>query len=428
MPAPPTWRRFLHQFAGCFTVPSQTLFEQLITAWVLCPGRHTLTRLWSVIPAEVRHPYHAYARLVRIGRWSMDELWRRLLGHLVERWVPDGPITLLLDDTLMLKTGRRVNGTGMYRDAVRSTRIHTVTARGLNIVVVGLRVLAPWGGEPLALPILVRLHRKGGATLIDMASAMMEQLAEWLPERSFCLVADGAYASLVGRRLPRTTVISRIQRNAALFEQIPPRTGRRGRPRKRGRRLPAPPGLAAEVTTWTREVVRFRGRVVRRDLWAREVLWYEPCPDHTLLLVIVRDPDGHEADDFFITTDTTAAPAEVVATYADRWAIEDSFRNVKQYLGAEDPQSWVGVGPERAVSLACWSSAAVWDWFVAVHGDRPTWPERPWYATKRTPSFADALATLRRDTWWLSIFGGSPAEPINPENAAAMLAVLAEAA
>jgi hypothetical protein len=44
-------------------------------------------------PAEVRHPYHAYARLVRIGRWSMDELWRRLLGHLVERWVPDGPIT-----------------------------------------------------------------------------------------------------------------------------------------------------------------------------------------------------------------------------------------------------------------------------------------------------------------------------------------------
>ena len=88
----------------------------------------------------------------------------------------------------------------------------------------------------------------------------------------------------------------------------------------------------------------------------------------------------------------------------------------------------MGVGPERAVSLACWSSAPVWDWFVAVHGDRPTWPNRPWYATKRTPSFADALAALRRDTWWLSIFGGSPAEPINPENAAAMLAVLAEAA
>lgn len=196
MPAPPTWRRFLHQFAGCFTVPSQTLFEQLITAWVLCPGRHTLTRLWSVIPAEVRHPYHAYACLVRIGRWSMDELWRRLLGHLVERWVPDGPIILLLDDTLMLKTGRRVNGTGdVSRRGALDQDPHRRGARAQHRRGRPAGDRPPGGGEPLALPILVRLHRKGGATLIDMASAMMEQLAEWLPERSFCLVADGAYAS-----------------------------------------------------------------------------------------------------------------------------------------------------------------------------------------------------------------------------------------
>jgi hypothetical protein len=59
-----------------------------------------------------------------------------------------------------------------------------------------------------------------------------------------------------------------------------------------------------------------------------------------------------------------------------------------------------------------------------LHGSQPDAVR----AAKRTPSFADALATLRRDTWWLSIFGGSPAEPINPENAAAMLTVLAEAA
>ena len=186
--------------------------------------------------------------------------------------------------------------------------------------------------------------------------------------------------------------------------------------------------MAAEVVTWTRHVVRFRGRAVRRDLWARVVMWYQPCPDRTLLLVIVRDPDGREDDDFFVTTDTAADPAEVAATYADRWAIEDSFRNIKQYLGAEDPQSWVGVGPERAASLACWSYSAVWEWFVAVHGNHPIWPDRPWYVTKRTPSFADALAALRRDTWSISIFGTSGVDRINPENAAAMLAVLAEAA
>ena len=72
MLAPPTWLLFLSQFAGSFTAPGRQLFEQLLTAWVLCPGRHTLTRLWSVIPEAQRRQYGAYARWVRCGRWSMD--------------------------------------------------------------------------------------------------------------------------------------------------------------------------------------------------------------------------------------------------------------------------------------------------------------------------------------------------------------------
>ncbi len=78
MPAPASWLTFLHLFAPCFTAPGQLLFEQLVTAWALCPGRRTLTRLWSVIPPDSRRRYGAYARWVRKGKWSPDELWRRL--------------------------------------------------------------------------------------------------------------------------------------------------------------------------------------------------------------------------------------------------------------------------------------------------------------------------------------------------------------
>ena len=66
------------------------LFEQLVTAWALCPGRRTLTRLWSVIPAERGRRYGAYARWVREGKWSPDELWRLLVVQLVEHWAPAG--------------------------------------------------------------------------------------------------------------------------------------------------------------------------------------------------------------------------------------------------------------------------------------------------------------------------------------------------
>ncbi len=92
----------------------------------------------------------------------MDDLWRRLVVHLVEHLVPDGLLTLLLDDTLFNKSGRQVDGAGFFHDAVTSTAVaHQVTDWGLNVVVLAVRVPSPWGGEPLALPVMVCLRRKG---------------------------------------------------------------------------------------------------------------------------------------------------------------------------------------------------------------------------------------------------------------------------
>jgi hypothetical protein len=430
VPAPSSWLTFLHEFGTCFTTPGLPLFEQLITAWALCPGRRTLTRLWSVIPADLRRRYGAYARWVREGRWSMDELWRRLLVHLVQHWAPEGRITVLLDDSLVNKSGRNVDGAGYFHDPVTSTAVaHKVSAWGLNVVILALRVPSPWAGEPLALPVMACLHRKGEEelSLVEHAARMIWQLTQWLPDRHFRVIADGAYASLIRYELPRTVVTTRLRRNAALYELAPPRTGRRGRPRSKGDRLPTPPELAAQVTNWTTAPVRVRGQVVERLIWARPLLWYETAGSRPLLLVIVRDPAGRQPDDFFITTDTAATPVEVASDYADRWAIEDTNRNLKQYLGIQNPQSWVKQGPERVVSLAGWLYSAVWHWYLTVHAEAPSWPDRPWYTSKRAPSFADALAALRRETW-SAILGSHTCDPNPREIQAALISVLAEAA
>lgn len=439
MPAPTSWLTFLHHFAPCFTAPGTLLFEQLVTAWALCPGRRTLTRLWSVIPADRRRRYGAYARWVREGKWSPDELWRLLVVQLVERWAPAGRLVLLLDDTLVNKSGRKVDGAGYFHDAVTSTAVaHKVTAWGLNAVVLALRVPSPWGGEPLALPVMVRLHRKSekGATeqeeelsLIELAAWMVFRLIEWLPNHRFRLVADGAYAPLLRYEFPRTALITRIRRDAALYDLAPPPTGRRGRPRTKGGRLATPLGLAAALADddWTTVQVCVRGQMVERKLWSRVLLWYETCRSRPLLLVIVRDPCGHQHDDFFITSDTTLTPAEVASLYSDRWAIEDANRNLKQYLGVQNPQSWVGDGPERVVVLAGWLYSAVWHWYLVVHAEDPTWPDRPWYASKRTPSFADALAALRSETW-SAILGGPARGLDSPQIPATLISVLATAA
>lgn len=412
MSAVAAWQALLGCCASLFTQPGWALFVDLVAGWVLTPGRRTVTRMLAVADPAGRRAHDAYHRFLRSGAWSMTALWHAIAVRAVAALCPTGVIHLDLDDTLFHKSGRSIDGAGIFRDAIRSTIAKVVYARGLNLVVLTLRVVPPWGGEPLGLPVGMRLHRKDGPTLLQHAAAMVSEFASWLPERHFALSCDGAYASLLGADLPRTTVTSRLRRDAALFELAPPRTGKRGRPRTKGERLPTPPKLAQAATDWRSVEVDMRGRAVTRLVSSRLVLWYRVCKSKPVRLVIVRDPDGHEPDDFFVTTDLDAAPEQTASRYAGRWSIEDTFRNTKQYLGGEDPQCWSGQGPERAAALSLWLSTAIWLWYIPTHGTSPTWPVRPWYKHKRTPSFADALAALRRTLWRdrISVMSGTPQE------------------
>jgi hypothetical protein len=146
------------------------------------------------------------------------------------------------------------------------------------------------------------------------------------------------------------------------------------------------------------------------------------------LLIIVRDPTRKQPDDFFFTTDLNAFAADVASLYQGRWSIEDTFRNVKQYLGGEDPQTWKAQGPERAASLAFWIYAAVWEWYIITQGTKTSWPCLPWYQSKSTPSFADALAALRRTLWRRRIFSRCGSQHLTRKMANTLIEALAQAA
>ena len=102
----------------------------------------------------------------------------------------------------------------------------------------------------------------------------------------------------VRRVLERVHVTSRLRRDAAVYELTPPRTGRRGRPRKKGDRLPSLADLAATATGWRSVTFDQRGTQIVRQVWSRQLLWYHVTKDTPLLLAIVRDPDGHQPDDY----------------------------------------------------------------------------------------------------------------------------------
>jgi len=403
------WPHLIQQFFPVFTAPGAEIFLALVTGWVLCTGRHTITGILSFADPVSRHTHDAFHRFLPDARWEMDALWQRLTVLLVKTFAASGVIELDLDDTLFHRCGRHVCGAGWWRDAVRSTRNRIVYAWGLNLVVLTLRVNPPWGGEPLGLPILMRRHRKGGASLIDLAEAMLGQLAGWLPERAFRVHADGFYASLAGRPLVRLHLISRMRRDAVLYAPLAAsrRQKKCGRPRTKGPRLSTPEQMARRVRSWKSVATTDRGKTRKRLVYAKPVVWYRVSKT-AVLLVISRDPTGKERDDFFFSTDLSLTPAQVIGGFAGRWSIEDTFKNTKQFLGGQEPQTWKGRGPERAAMLSLWLGSAVWLWYLCQKGPARKFARVPWYPQKEHPSFQDALACLRRHLWGqriISMFG-----------------------
>ena len=219
---------------GAVTRPGFELLYRLVVGWVLVPGRRTITSIYLLGDPGATRAHDAYHRLVRCGRLRLESCWRSLVVVIVERLCPDGPLLLDLDDTLHHRAGPKVEGAGVFRDAVRSTKRKVVYAFGLNLVVVTLRVYPPWGGCPIGVPLGVRVHKKNGPTTTELARQIHAELAAWLPERSFHLTCDGAYATLCGSGLARTTVTSRVRRNASFYEKAPAQDRQAGTPTQTG--------------------------------------------------------------------------------------------------------------------------------------------------------------------------------------------------
>jgi len=423
------WNGILLNFFGAFTLPTAQTFTEMATAWIIATGRRTVCTIYSFVDPNGRRAHDAYHRFFPDAAWEMSELWKIWIRLLAARYYPEGKVPLILDDTLFHKTGRKVDGASWWRDAVRSTKRQVVKALGLNLVVIVMRVNPPWGGEPIGIPVHVRLHRKNGTGPLQLAEEMMDDIARWLPESSFVLTADGFYAPLAGRDLPRTVLISRLRRDAAIYD-LPPKRHRtqRGRPRKKGERLPSPKEIAENVQLWDYIEVNERGKIRYRMVYTLLVLWYGVCSDKPVKLVIVRDPDQIEKDDFFFTTDIGMSADEVVESYSGRWCVEDTFKNTKSVLGGEEPQVWKDGAPERASAFSLLLYGLVWVWYLE-HGHGSVSLVKPlWYRQKLRPSFADALCALRKVHWQFRISPKSEHSPGLMENLKHLIEAAAKAA
>ena len=175
---------------------------------------------------------------------------------------------------------------------------------------------------------------------------------------------------------------------ACLFDTAPQRTGRRGRPALKGRKLGRPAALATD-SAWGRTSVYRYGRTETVQLAQVACLWYGSFGNTLGRSVLVREPGSTKAYDLaLITLDQTATPAQIVERYRMRWSIEPANAVGKQQMGPQPDQERrrahrhgrglvrpAGHHPDDALARRL---------------------AQPWYQTKTQPSFEDMITKLRK--------------------------------
>jgi hypothetical protein len=321
-----------------------------------------------------------------------------------------------LDDTIERRRGKHIKAKGIYRDPVRSSDAHFVKASGLRWISLMLLAPIPWAARTWALPVLTALapserccrergqrHKK----LTDWARQMILQVRRWLPERELVLVTDMGFAALeLLAALSRRGVIciTRLRLDAALYEPAPPRrTGTKGRPRTKGARLPNLSDVLIRTSTrWRRVTVPGwygEGDRVIEFCSATAVWCHSGKPVVPIRWVLVRDPLGRFSPQALLCTDPTRDPVQIIRWFMLRWQIEVTFQEARAHLGVETQRQWSDHAVARSTPCLLGLFSIVTLLAGQLHHQTRTavWTDS-WYR-KSHPTFADALAAVRRQIW-----------------------------
>ncbi len=290
LPVPASLQVLLVWVAPLFTAPSFRTFCGLACGFIAQTGRRTvcgmlagagLSRVWS---HDRAHWFFTRAH------WSADELGLAVARLVVALLVPAGQaVTAAIDDTLFKRRGKKVWAASWFHDG--SAPGPAKTGYGNNWVVAGIVVRLPMVSRPVAIPVLAKLVIKGtsSSSRLWLARRMAEAIAGALPGRAIHVVADSAYAGGELKKLPPgITWTTRLRKDAALHGLPPVRTGRRGRPRGKGDRLPSLARLAADAEFAQVTATRY-GKAATIHAAAVICLWPSVFGTRPVTVVLIRD-------------------------------------------------------------------------------------------------------------------------------------------
>jgi hypothetical protein len=397
------------RLASALDPRSAPRLARLLLGAVLARGRRTVTA-WIRAVGLSREYKPCYTTVAAAGKQA-DNVSARLVNNVVKPLVADqARLTLALDDTPTPRYGPHVQGAGIHHNPTPGPA-GSPHVYGHIWVVLGLLAVHPaWG--VIALPLLARMyvravnlpgidpkHRPEFRTKLELGVELLRWARAWLKYlgKPIWVVADGAYAKapfLKPAMALGMTVVSRLRKDAALYTLPGPAvSGRAGRPRIYGKDRIALVERAVQRRGWTTGVFDLYGKPAKKRYKTFVATW-KPAGG-AIRVVLVDEPTGWVA---FFCTDVSASVAEILATVADRFALETTFRDCKEVIGAGQQQVrfvWANIGAFH-ICLWTFTMTEAWAWGRSEEElvDRS---ESPWDDPNRRPSHADKRRAWRRE-------------------------------
>jgi hypothetical protein len=415
-------------FAPVFSRPVWQHVKVLMTGAVLAPGQRTVTAILRMMGRSAAPDFQTYHRVLNRAVWSPLKASRLLLRLLVAVFIPRGVVIFGLDDTIERRRGEQITAKGISRDPVRSSHTHVVKASGLRWLACMVLVPLSWADRVWALPFLTalcpseRFYAQRGRRhqpLTARAWQMRRLVVRWLPRREIVFVADSSFAALElldkVKTLPRGSVITRLRLDAALSDPPPSRApGTKGRPRLTGKRRPTLEAvLVDEKTPWTSLLVeQWDGEGPRHvEVATDTTVWYHTGkPPVALRWVLIRDPQKCCKPQALLSTNLAHTPAQMLPWFVQRWTLEVTCEAARAHLGMETQRQ----GNDRAMArttpaLLSLDSIITLTAQLLIEKGATCVRSTAWSRQTR-PTFADAIALVRRQLWDHLPFSTSPQE------------------
>lgn len=338
---------------------------------VLGTGRHTLAGALEAV-GLTGVDWNRYYRIHSMGRVDIGKCERLLLDAFIKELPDDFPVLLIIDDTQLRKSGRRIPYAKWLADKL-GPKFNVNLIWGLRFIQISIAIPSADGGcrcHPVAFFLCPPSGggRKGrgaeggadaghsGKARPALPQVALERLSRLVRHvvattgRKVVVDGDGGYTTKAfcrGVAGLQADYLGRCRKDARLFAVPSPEEARRGRIRYYGKALPAPQEICRDASVPYREVameLNGENHVYRvKETRVRSAIF----GNRDLRLVMVAPVyyrkgkvEGHREPLFLLTTDLEATVAELLKYYVWRWEIELNFKDEKSLFGIREPQNW----------------------------------------------------------------------------------------